>query len=76
MNKNYIFIFLNCTVVPLVNLTMLQTFIINKNIDYDGLLERVSHSTEFLLRFLIQITFISCTIQLLASPYFASKKFK
>ena len=76
MNKNYIFIFLNWTIVPLVNLTMLQTFIINRQIDYDGFLERVTHSTEFLLRFLIQITFVSWTIQLLASPYFATKKFK
>lgn len=76
MNKNFIFIFLNCTIVPLINLTMLQAFIINRDIDYEGFIERVSHSTEFLLRFLIQITFVSCTIQLLASPYFATKKFK
>lgn len=76
MNKNFIFIFLNCTIVPLINLTMIQTFIINKNIDYEGLVERISHSTEFLLRLLIQITFISATIQLFASPYFATKKFK
>ena len=76
MDKNYVFIFLNWTIVPLVNLTMLQTFIIKRDIDYDGFLERVSHSTEFLLRFLIQITFVSWTIQLLASPYFATKKFK
>lgn len=76
MNKNYVFIFLNSTIVPLINLTMLQAFIISRDIDYNGFLERVSHSTEFLLRYLIQITFVSWTIQLLASPYFATKKFK
>jgi len=76
MNKNFIFIFLNCTIVPLINLTMIQTFIVNKNIDNEMLVERISHSTEFLLRLLIQITFISATIQLFASPYFATKKFK
>jgi len=38
---------------------MIQTFIINRNIDYDSFLTRVSHSTEFLLRYLIQITFVS-----------------
>ena len=76
MDNNYIFIFLNWTIVPLINLTMLRTFIINRNIDYNSLLERVSHSTEFLLRFLVQITFVSWTIQLLASPYFATKRFK
>lgn len=59
MDKNFVFIFLNCTIVPLINLTMLQTFIISRDIDYNGFIERVSHSTEFLLRFLIQITFVS-----------------
>lgn len=62
--------------MPLINLTMIRTFIINRNIDYEWFLTRVSHSTEFLLRFLVQITFVSCFIQLLASPYFATRKFK
>jgi len=60
----------------MITLTMLQAFIINRDIDYHGFLYRISHSTEFFFRFLIQITFLSCTVQLLAAPYFATKKFK
>lgn len=59
MNKSYLFIFINSTLVPMITLTMLQAFIIDRDIDYDGFLKRVSHSTEFLFRLLIQITFLS-----------------
>ena len=59
MNKNFVFIFINSTLVPMITLTMLQAFIINRDLDYDGFLKRVSNSTEFLFRFLIQITFLS-----------------
>ena len=76
INKNYLFIVLNTLVVPIMNLTVILSFL--KAEDESAakrFLFRVSNSTEFILRYIIQVTFLSNTIQIVLVPCWVRGKF-
>ena len=74
INKNYVFILLNSIIIPIFNLTVIYQMMQNTNQNF--FLSKLSNSTEFILWYLIQNTFLTNTISLIALPFYFKSKYK
>lgn len=78
LNKTLIFMVLNSIFLPLFNLTAIIASLSKQEMGEYGkdVTQRIVNSTEFFLRYLVQILFLSNCVQMLALPYFANQKFR
>ena len=79
--KNVVFMLVNCFIIPtfgVLNVNKMKSYIkylLNSGWDWD-VSEALVRNTYFFMRYIIQVTFISNGIQLLALPQFFVRKFR
>lgn len=74
LNKNFIFILLNSVIVPIFNITVIYQ--IMEGGGSEMIISKLSNSTEFILRYLISMTFLSNTFNLFFLPIYYKGKYE